>query len=108
MSGTDRENRERDSAERWVNHDRRERQREQGDFPSCFAAFAADLTRTHAAVLTAPQIALRPYTPDELEALASMPFVPPSPEDINRMAAADEERLTEARRHRPFLANPHD
>ena len=104
MTGTDRDNRERNNAEARKRHDERIRRQEKGD--SLFD-FAVDLGRAHAAVLMAPSAALRPSSPDEPEALAAMPFVPPSSEDIDRMAAADEERLTEGPRHRAFPASPH-
>jgi len=40
--------------------------------------------------------------------LAHEPQWTPTPADLNRMAAIEEERYTEGRKHRPFPANIHD
>lgn len=43
------------------------------------------------------------------EALAGQPALPLTPEDINRLAAIDEEKYTEGRiDRRPDRINPHD
>ena len=39
---------------------------------------------------------------------ADVPIWTPTAAELNRMAAADEERFTEGRKHRPFPANLHD
>ena len=39
---------------------------------------------------------------------ADVPTWTPTAAELNRMAAADEERFTEGRKHRPFPANLHD
>ena len=42
------------------------------------------------------------------EAYFEVPPFAPTAEDLNRMAAADDERYAEGRQHRPHPANPHD
>ncbi len=42
------------------------------------------------------------------EANHGVPFVGPTTDEINRMAAQDEERFTEGRQRRPSRPNPHD
>jgi hypothetical protein len=53
--------------------------------------------------------AYRPYTAEEKAALASYPHFPLTPEDVNRMAALEEETHTEGHvSRRPFRTNPHE